>query len=187
MRRIKVNSTLGIVCVLYLVVIGIRWTYYLTPEFIASSSNGNILDTRFWYSIDQGYSVIEGFSHEAVRIYHEIFIWDMILPMVYCYLAILIFGIVPSLKRRFSFLPIIAMAFDYIENITLFFIISNRMVRHNKFMFIANISGTVKYIFQDITLVLVIIMLLIGIVKYIKRRDNIFKNYKIKENTIENG
>ena len=158
------------ICLLFLFCLMARWRLYLTPNFLNSSTTGHVLDTRFHYSIDEGYNILSGFSDRSFMIYKEILIWDMFLPIVYCYLALNIFSILPSFEKRLGFIPIIAMIFDYLENIAVYIVMINRFTRLDNIMAAANIFGSIKTIFQYITWLLIPIIFLVFIIQLVARK-----------------
>lgn len=141
--------------ILFLICLMARWMLYLQPAFLASSLTGHMFDTRFWYSVDEGYKILNGFSDESFRIYNEFRFWDLFLPIVYCYLSIQIFSILPNLKKKLVFIPISAMVFDYLENIFVNIVMIKNDERLNGIMAAANISGSIKTVFQYATWLLI--------------------------------
>ncbi len=138
-----------------------------------------MLDTRFWYSVDEGYKILSGFTSESFKIYDEFRLWDLFLPTVYCYLSIQLFRLLPDIKKKISFIPITAMFFDYLENLFVNVVMLKSDKRLAVIMAAANISGSIKTIFQYATW-LILPLVFIGwlLLKIKKKETNIEKSGK---------
>lgn len=153
--KIKKHMVFMVFSILFLICLMVRWMLYLQQAFLASSLTGHMFDTRFWYSVDEGYKILNGFSDESFKIYNEFRLWDLFLPVVYCYLSIRIFSILPSFKKKIMFIPISAMVFDYLENIFVNIVMIKNDERLDAIMAAANLSGSIKTVFQYATWLLI--------------------------------
>lgn len=160
----KKNITLS--CMIFLVILYVRANIFLLP-------NCTVLDSLFWFTPKEAYELLGVIKKTSFRYYLEILIWDSFLPAVYAYLVISISShLIKSVKYLILF-PLLAMSFDYLENVFNFVLIFKYPEPLFNFYSVSNIIGTVKYLLQYCSWILLLTGLITRILKkyhsYIKK------------------
>jgi hypothetical protein len=115
------------------------------------------LDLEFYYTAEEAYSRLSGFSEEIRESYRMgLMVTDMIYPIVYSLLfSFIIFRLWKN--EKLALLPFMILLFDFIENIS---IITMLVFFPEKIIFwgtLAGISTSLKWLFSVLTLIFVFI------------------------------
>jgi hypothetical protein len=91
---------------------------------IEKQTDGNYyLDTKLFYSEETVYQYISSYGEEGINMYHQVQILDMIYPLIYGIFLASFFYRKKLLKLYF--IPLLAIVFDYSENISIYFLLEN--------------------------------------------------------------
>jgi hypothetical protein len=134
------------------------------------------IDTNILYSVEDLYSIIGGYSREVRLAYiYQRFTFDLIWPLVYglfivvttAYLLIKI-----KLKRLNSliYFPFAAVAFDFLENISVSILMFIYPIRINVLALLASLFTTLKWITLSYSFIQIIILLVILLIIKIKKK-----------------
>ena len=134
------------------------------------------IDTNIRYSVEDLYSIIGGYSREVRLAYiYQRFTFDLIWPLVYglfiivttAYLLIKI-----KLKRLNSliYFPFAAVAFDFLENISVSILMFIYPIRINVLALLASLFTTLKWITLSYSFIQIIILLVILLIIKIKKK-----------------
>ncbi len=154
------------------------FSFYLFPVNqaemnIVVGESVKTLDSRFSYSYSDVNDLFYTLGDSGADIYMYITsVIDMIYPIVYGVLFILILSVV-LLKRSsvFRFTPIVAVAFDYAENINTLLLL-NRYPAINEWMVIRGSVFTLfKWIGVILTLGIIVISLCVRLLRWIKVKN----------------
>lgn len=108
--------------------------YSAAPYSVAAiepyAARGGILDVEMFYTAQQAYDRIASFGESGRAVYLHILMGDMIYPAILGFLiatsislVLRWLGLSGTYWRYLSLLPLVNMAFDYIENVALIFIL----------------------------------------------------------------
>lgn len=122
--------------------------------------NEPILDTYLYYSADEAYEAISNFGDY----FRQRYIWgtillDFIYPVIYCLLlSISLFRL--KANAKFGILPMWIIPVDYLENVTIIFLLSQFPKKHEVLASMAGVFTSVKWLMVFACLLSIIILFL---------------------------
>ena len=135
-------------------------------------------DTGFFYSPDTFYANMELYGKEG-RNFYVLMRWtfDIVWPVVYTsfFLSVLLFftNIYQSkTKQKILYMPILAVGFDFIENILATINVSIYPSKSTVAIIFMQISSTLKWIFILCTIIFIILLIILYFVSK-KRTDQV--------------
>jgi hypothetical protein len=165
-RKLKIN---GIIALLSLVVFVLFTATVLPAEAARSFDLGLVesIDTSFFYSATRLYEIIESYSYEVrLRYIYQRFSFDLVWPLVYGFFIIsstwyLIKDLNFKFKNTIKYLPIIAVIFDFLENILVSLLMYLYPIQINLLGWVASFFTSLKWITLSSSFILIIVLVLI--------------------------
>ena len=161
-----------------LIIFGVFTATVLPNEAIRGVDAGltQSIDTNILYSVEDLYLIISGYSREVRLAYiYQRFTFDLIWPLIYglfivittAYLLIKI-----KLKRinNLIYFPFAAVAFDFLENISVSILMFIYPIRINVLALLASLFTTLKWITLSYSFIQIIILTVILLIIKIKKK-----------------
>jgi len=151
--------------------------FYLIPKFSANPFQENIklLDLRFWYTPIDVFHLFHQLGANGRDAYQFFTIYiDMLYPLVYGFWFY--FSLTFLLKKLFlnnnkficlRFIPFGIVLFDYIENLSILYLLNTFPQINEVSVFIGAIASSSKWIFTILTIITLIIAIFIVCAKFI--------------------
>ena len=172
--RIKKLATLRII-LLFLVltiVVAIVMMGYINPQILALSEGLPILDSRLGYTFAEANHLFTVLGEQGRQLYTTLQILDLIFPLGYgISMTLALTGIITRLfpeghsMEKTILIPILAMIFDYLENITIAVLIASYPNLSPLVVDIANIFTLLKWSSIILALALLAILAILALGK----------------------
>jgi hypothetical protein len=134
------------------------------------------IDTNILYSAEDLYLIISGYSR-AVRLayIYQRFTFDLIWPLVYgLFIVITTAYLLIKIKEKrlnsLIYFPFAAVAFDFLENISVSILMFIYPIRINALALLASLFTTLKWITLSYSFIQIIILLVILLIIKIKKK-----------------
>jgi hypothetical protein len=132
-------------------------------KLIVTNNQLPLLDTQFGFNAGTGYTTLDSFGESGRKTYlFTVTIIDGIFPLIYGTLLSLLFGFlyVRTLPKRqnlqlINLLPLLAITFDYAENINIALMLLHYPERIDLVAQMASIAGVMKWILLTLCLAFV--------------------------------
>ena len=133
-------------------------------------------DTNFSFNIDKIFSILDSYGKEG-RSFYIIVRWtfDVVWPLIYS--SFLITGIAYlarrstcGMKHRFIYVPLIAVAFDFLENIFATILMVTYPLELQVFAYLLIISSILKWVILGLSFIIIIFLLARFTIKKIKNQ-----------------
>jgi hypothetical protein len=163
--KLKIN---GIIVLLSLIIFVLFTATVLPAEAARSADLGLVesIDTSFFYSATRLYEIIKSYSYEVrMRYIYQRFTFDLVWPLVYGFFIIsstwyLLKEIKLPYKNTLKYLPIMAVIFDFLENILVSLLMYLYPIQINILGWIASLFTSLKWITLSSSFILIIILVL---------------------------
>ena len=164
--KIKINGPI----VLLSLIIFVLFTATVLPAEAARSFDLGLvesIDTAFFYSANRLYEIIESYSYEVrMRYIYQRFTFDLVWPLVYGFFIIsstwyLINDATIPFKNTIRYLPIIAVSFDFLENILVSLLMYLYPIQIYFLGWVASLFTSLKWITLSASFILIIILFLL--------------------------
>jgi hypothetical protein len=164
--KLKFNGIMVVISLL----IFILFTATVLPSEAARSFEVGLvesIDTSFFYSATRLYQIIASYSYEVRLLYiYQRFTFDLVWPIVYGFFIIsstwyLIKDSRIPFKNEIKYLPIIAVGFDFLENILVSLLMYLYPIQINLLGWIASIFTSLKWISLSASFILIITLFIL--------------------------
>ncbi len=136
------------------------------------TNGANILDFEFGYSSAQANSIVTALGEQGRLFYlTKIIPIDFVFPATYmlCYagwIARLAKNVLPLRRaKRLLILPLLAMLFDWLENIGIIFILTQYTGISDGAVALASTAGMIKFTFTLCSMVTIFVLLVLSLLK----------------------
>ncbi len=161
----------------------INYTEVGVAGLLKITNGATILDFKFGYSTADAHNIITALGEQGRAFYlAKIIPIDFPFPLAYmlCYagwIALLVKHVAPlGAAKLLLVLPLLAMLFDWIENIGIIFILTQYPDIAEKAVALASASGILKSLFTQGSIITIIVLLIIYILRKILKSVRTSKN-----------
>ena len=145
---------------------------YVNPQILALSGGLPILDSRLGYTFAEANHLFTVLGEQGRQLYTTLQVLDLIFPLGYgISMTLALTGIITRLfpeghsMEKTILIPILAMIFDYLENITIATMIASYPNLSPLVVNIANIFTLLKWSCIILALVLLVVLAMLALVK----------------------